>query len=171
MKTHLLLIANLLLGNTVLMAAETKPGSPIDAKAAFAQLKTLVGEWQADSSMGKVHLSYELIAGGTSLVERETGEQTPSMMTVYHLDGGRLLLTHYCMAGNQPRMQAQKFNPETGDLEFRFLDATNLTSPTAGHMHNVRIRFVDNDHLESEWQFYENGQKKMAENAQYTRVR
>ena len=170
MKRHLFLIANLLLGATAVHAAEVKPAGTIDAKAAYARLKTLVGEWQTDSQ-GKAHLSYELIAGGTSLVERETAEQTPAMMTVYHLDGGRLLLTHYCMAGNQPRMQALKFNPETGDLEFRFLDATNLTSPNAGHMHNVRIRFVDNDHLESEWQFYENGQPKMTENVRYTRVR
>ena len=170
MKTHLFLIASLMLAGTATLAAEAKPAGAIDAKAAFAQLKTLVGEWQTDSQ-GKAHLSYELIAGGTSLVERETAEQMPSMMTVYHLDGGRLLLTHYCMAGNQPRMQAQRFNPETGDLEFRFLDATNLANPNAGHMHNVRIRFVDNDHLESEWQFYENGLQKMAETAKYTRVR
>jgi hypothetical protein len=86
------------------------------------------------------------------------------------LDGGRLLLTHYCMAGNQPRMQARAFNPESGELEFQFLDAGNLPDPNAGHMHNARFRFVDNNHLVSEWEFYENGQRKLTETAQYTRV-
>jgi hypothetical protein len=51
--------------------------------------------------MGKVHVSYELIAGGTSLVEKESGERMPAMLTVYYLDGDRLLLTHYCMAGER----------------------------------------------------------------------
>ena len=35
----------------------------------LARLKTLVGEWEANTAMGRVHVSYELIAGGTSLVE------------------------------------------------------------------------------------------------------
>jgi len=87
------------------------------------------------------------------------------------VDGDRLLLTHYCMAGNQPRMQARSFNPETGEVAFEFLDATNLTTSAAGHMHNAKIRVADHDHLVTEWEFYENGQKKMSDIAQYTRVR
>jgi hypothetical protein len=94
----------------------------------------------------------------------------PAMLTVYHLDGDRLLLTHYCMAGNQPRMRAAAFNPESGELEFQFVDATNLAAG-AGHMHNAKLRLVDNNHLATEWQFYENGQRKFTESAQYTRVR
>ena len=30
-----------------------------------------------------------------------------AMTTVYHLDGRDLVLTHYCMGGNQPRMRAK----------------------------------------------------------------
>jgi len=93
------------------------------------------------------------------------------MLTVYHFDGNRLMLTHYCSAGNQPRMQAGTFNPETGEIQFLFLDATNLASPSAGHMHNAKIRLVDQNHMSAEWQFYENGQPKFTEHAQYTRVK
>ncbi len=170
MKRHHLLIASLALAAVAVQAAGPKSERSTDA-AAFARLKTLVGEWQADTRMGKAHLKYELIAGGTALVERETAEKMPEMLTVYHLDGDRLLLTHYCMAGNQPRMQARAFNPESGELEFQFLDATNLAGPGAGHMHNARIRFVDNDHLATAWDFYENGQQKLTETMQYTRIR
>jgi len=130
-----------------------------------------VGEWEAETPMGKAHLKYELIAGGTSLVERESAENMPDMLTVYYLDGDRLLLTHYCMAGNQPRMQARSFNPETGEIDFRFLDATNLADPGAGHMHNVKIRLIDNNHFASAWEFYENGQRAKGETFQYTRVK
>ena len=169
MKLHHFLIANLLLAAATVQAGGPKSERGTDA-AAFARLKTLVGEWEADTQMGKTHLSYELIAGGTALVEKESGEKMPAMLTVYHLDGDRLLLTHYCMAGNQPRMQAHAFNPDSGELEFQFLDATNLTGD-AGHMHNARFRFVDHDHLATTWDFFENGQKKFTETAQYIRVR
>lgn len=163
------LIATLVLAAGAVHGAGPKSEKTADA-AAFARLKTLAGEWEADTRMGKTYLSYEVIAGGTALVERETAEKMPAMLTVYHMDGGRLLLTHYCMAGNQPRMQAHVYNPESGELEFQFLDATNL-SPGAGHMHNARFRFVDRDHLWSEWEFYENGQRKISEAFQYTRIK
>ncbi len=169
MRRHLLVIASLLLATAAGHAADRNV--KLDAAAAFARLKTLVGEWEGTSSMGKVRVTYDLVAGGTALVERETGEKMPPMLTVYYVDKGRLLLTHYCVAGNQPRMQAQSFNPETGELEFQFLDATNLASPNAGHMRNARIRVVDNNKMTSEWQFYENGRQKFAETGQYARVR
>jgi hypothetical protein len=164
MKTNICLIVSLLLGSVGVQAAE------IDSKAAFARLKTLVGEWQADTKMGKATLTYELIAGGTSLVERESAERMPAMVTVYHLDGDRLIMTHYCMAGNQPRMQARHFDAKAGELRFTFLDATNLASPDAGHMRNVTFR-INGDKLSSEWEFYEGGKSKNTESFEYTRVR
>jgi hypothetical protein len=169
MKRHFLVIAAVSLAAAAAYAAGPK-SEDAAGPAAYARLKTLVGEWEANTAIGKAHVSYELIAGGTSLVEKETGDKMPAMLTVYYLDGHRLLLTHYCMAGNQPRMQARAFNAETGEVAFEFLDATNL-APGGGHMHNAKIRVADHDHLNTEWEFYENGQRKMAESAQYTRVK
>lgn len=128
-----------------------------DTAAAFARLKTLVGEWKTEDA--KESLTYELIAGGSALLERETGAGRPTM------------LTHSCMAGNQPRMVARPFDAKTGELAFEFLDATNLSSAAAGHMHGTRIRFVDDNHIDTEWQFHENGKAAMTERARYARVR
>lgn len=169
MKIRMLLIASLLLATAVGQGADRD--GKVDAAAAFARLKTLVGEWEGNTSMGKVKVTYDLVAGGTALVERESGEKMPAMLTVYYVDKGRLLLTHYCVANNQPRMQAQAYNAETGELEFKFLDATNLADANAGHMHNARIRVIDNNNMSSEWQFYENGRQKFAESAKYARIR
>jgi hypothetical protein len=171
MRTNLFLIASLLLISAAVHAADNPAGRTMDARAAFTRLKVLVGEWQADTSRGKAHVTYELIAGGTSLVERETGENMPAMLTVYHMDGNRLILEHYCMTGNQPRMEARSFDPQTGELRFHFLDATNLAGKNAGHMHNATIRLVDSEHLSTAWEFYEGGQRKSTESSQFTRVR
>jgi hypothetical protein len=147
-------------------AAETP-----DPKAdlAFAHLAALVGEWRTED--GKEALVYELTAGGTALLERETAEGRPAMITLYHRDRDRLMLTHYCMAGNQPRMVARPFDPANGELVFEFLDATNLPRPDAGHMRTVKIRFVDANHLESEWEFHQDGKPSMTVRARYARVR
>src|SRR5579872_2208685 len=98
------LFAALLLTGLAAHAADSKSGPTTNAAAAFARLQTLVGDWEADTDMGKARLHYELIAGGTALVERFSAEKMPSMLTVFHFNGDRLMLTHYCEAGNQPRM-------------------------------------------------------------------
>src|SRR5215510_7910040 len=150
----------------ILITAISYAVEPVDATTAFERMKSLAGEWTADTSYGKARLTYEVIAGGASVVERERAERLPEMMTVYHLDGKRLLMTHFCIAGNQPRMVATEFDEPTRELRFRFLDATNLKSTAAGHMRDVNIRFLDGDHLITEWQFHENGQLKKTEKAQ-----
>jgi hypothetical protein len=171
MRTNLFLIASLLLISAAVHAGDNPADRTMDSKAAFARLKALVGEWQADTSRGKAHVTYELIAGGTSLMERESAENMPAMLTVYHMDGNRLMLEHYCMTGNQPRMAARSFDAKTGELRFHFLGATNLANKDAGHMHNATIRVVDSEHLSTAWEYHEGGQLKTMEKAEYTRVR
>lgn len=170
MKALSLLLAGLVF-TMVTFAGTPTTNANNDAAAAFAKLKTLSGEWEANTDMGKTHLAYEVVSGGNAVVEHESSEKMPEMITVYHLDGNRLLLTHYCAAGNQPRMEASAFDAQSGELRFRFLDATNLSNPSAGHMRNVTLHFVDSNHLSAEWQFFENGQQKFTEKAQYTRMR
>jgi hypothetical protein len=142
------------------------------AAAAFERMKTLVGEWKTTNSSMQASLTYELAAGGSALVERDTPEGiTQPMITVYYLDGDRILLTHYCMAGNQPRMQARRFENGPGELNFEFLDVTNLAGPNAGHMHDARIRLLDDKHFTASWRFFQNGQPARTEDFQYVRVK
>ena len=150
------------------------PAAPADAQSAFAKLQSLAGTWEGTATDGsKSRVQYEVIAGNSAVVERFVNDKMGAenaMVTVYYLDGGRLLLQHYCMAKNQPRMKAESINAGN-ELRFEFLDATGLPSPQAGHMHNATIHFIDADHISQEWQFFENGKQKFAETLQYTRVR
>ena len=164
------LLAGLLLVAPAIYGGGTEPAA-IDAKAAFERLRGLTGEWQAKTDKGTMRVSYEVIAGGTAVVEREAMEGMPAMQTIYHLDGSRLLLTHYCMLGNQPRMEARAYDPESGELKFEFLDATNLASPGALHMHDVTLHFVDADHLTGDWLAFEDGKLKNKESFHLERVK
>ncbi len=137
------------------LAAQTKPAASLD------QLKTLAGEWQGTNSSGKsVHVSYELASGGTAVLERLHSEDDSEMISVYSADGDRLAMTHYCSANNQPQMRTAAITGSPTKFTFSFVRATNLASPTAGHMHQLVLNLADATHLTQEWTWKENGQMK-----------
>jgi hypothetical protein len=168
MRSQTLWIA-LFLCSIAAVEAGRASSKPIDSEAAFARLKTLAGEWESIGEGEHGRLSLEVVAGGTALLERETGAGHPAMLTLYHRDADRLLLTHYCMAGNQPRMTARSYDPDRGEVAFEFVDGTNMASPAVRHMHSVVVRFLDPNRIETVWQFYQNGKPAMTERTQYER--
>ena len=152
-------------------AAEAAGKQETNASAAFAKLKALAGNWEAETERGKVTSAYEVASNGTALLEHIKVPGEAEMLTVYHLDGDRLVLTHYCSAGNQPHMQAEAFDPESNQLVFNFAGGGSLSDPNTGHMHNVAIKFLSADAFASKWSFQENGKLKFAENLEFHRVK
>jgi hypothetical protein len=153
---------------TPVFAADQRP---INADGAFAKLKTLVGTWEAKSSKGKAVSTYELVANGTALVEHIQVPGESQMLTVYHVDGDRLLLTHYCTAGNQPELQAEAYDPASNQLTFNFLRAGNLPDKNAGHMHSAVLKFTGDDSFTANWSFQQGGKIRFVESLPYTRVK
>jgi hypothetical protein len=127
---------------------------------AFEQFKGLAGEW-VGKEVGKkgqdIHLTYKVTAGGSAVVETIFPGTDHEMVTLIHPDGNDLLLTHYCMLGNQPQMRASG-KENHGKVDFKFVRATNLKSDKDMHMHNVTYTFVDTDTLRSEWTHFKDGQ-------------
>jgi hypothetical protein len=169
---RLLAISSLFLAATVsaAVAGRAAGNTEVDAGTAFSRLKGLVGEWDVKSSQGKAHSRFELIAGGSVLLEHFAEPGGQEMLTAYHLDGNRLVLTHYCMAGNQPQMVAEKFDATSGELDFAFSGGSNI-APGAGHMHDVAFHLASNDRFEAKWDFFEAGKVKFSEQIHYTRAK
>jgi len=130
-----------------------------DAQKSFDQLKSLAGSWEGKNSMGQsVQVSYRMTAGGSALMSEIVGHGE-TMISMINFDGpNRLLLTHYCAVGNQPRMQASA-SPDGKTITFNFLDATNLDSPQSGHMDHVVIALLGPDHHTEEWNFIDHGKE------------
>ena len=149
--------ASILLSFTA-MALMTNPVlAQSKATAGFKKLKSLVGEWQGTGPHGKVNVSYQLISGGSALMETLEPSSEPSMATIYHLDGNKLAMTHYCSIGNQPRMLAEAPSGEIKNINFTFVDAANLAKPSDGHMTNLTLIFEDKDHLKQVWTWRQDG--------------
>lgn len=124
---------------------------------AFAQLQKLVGSWRpADKAESKLRVEIALTAGDTVLTEtwRAPGHAS---LTVYHLDGDRLLATHYCPRGNQPRL-VLKERGKDGTLRFEFADGTGLDQVGEYYEHLLTLRRVGDDELIRGEVYAEHGQ-------------
>jgi hypothetical protein len=117
----------------------------------LAKLKKLAGTWVEADKDGKptekVVSVIKVIAGGSAVQETLFPGQAQEMMSVYHLDGADLVMTHYCVLGNQPRMKADPKSPPN-QIHFRFAGGTNLDPAKDMHMHEGTLTFIDENHIE-----------------------
>src|SRR5271166_1359801 len=141
--------------------AEKKEASKEPGKnAGLERFKLLAGEWTGKMSMdGKEHpvtATYKVTSGGTAVVETLGPGTAHEMVTVVHADGKDLILTHYCMLGNQPRMKADG-KGDSDKFDFQFVSATNMKSDKDMHMHSVVYTLVDKDTLKADWTHFVDG--------------
>lgn len=146
-------------------ANQKKPAGP--PSPAWESMKTLVGEWDGLYD-GKVptKATYRLVSSGTALMETLSSPDHTEMVTVYHQDGSRIAMTHYCSENNQPRMRADSKDPSR--IAFQYVDATNLPSPDAPRMTALVVTMKDADHFTQEWT-HSGGGHSMTSTFAYTR--
>ena len=114
----------------------------VTAADAFASLKKLEGRWRGPSPMKGMppgNTIFHVTAGGSAVEERILPGTKMEMLSVYHMDKGDLLMTHYCAAGNQPRMKLNTRTSTAGELVFDFAGGTNLNPRRDMHMHSQRM--------------------------------
>jgi hypothetical protein len=142
----------------------------MSAQKAFEKIQALVGVWEAKlESGGVIRVEYKMMSNNSILVENYRTPSGKETLSVYHMDGERLLLTHYCGQGNQPRLvyDAKQSRPQR--LLFTFLDATNLASPEKERMVRLEAKFVDGEHFE-QVSIYRAGKKEEATTLHFERV-
>ncbi len=132
------------------------------SQQSFASIKTLSGSWEGKTKTGDaVRVSFTSTAGGSAVmseIQTHMKDMSEDMISMFHMDGDRLLLTHYCSAGNQPRMKASA-SADGKTITFDFVDATNLSGPDAGRMQRVVFTLVDPNHHTEEWHFAVGGKE------------
>jgi hypothetical protein len=143
------------------------PAATADAKAAFDKLKTLAGSWagqltttpKAPGADGQfVQFSMHVTSRGNALMHEFSVSGLPDHpLTMFYLDGD-LKLTHYCDAGNRPRMRGT-LSPDGKTLTFEFVDLSG--SDETGHMHRAVITFIDENHHTEEWTYRMPGDKQV----------
>ena len=133
--------------------------SQSDAQKGFAAIKNLPGTWEGKGPNGNAfQVTFKVVSGGSAVIS-EILVPNEDMISMIHMDGpNKILLTHYCTAGNQPRMQGT-ISPDGKTITFNYLDATNLAAPQAGHMHRMVLTILDDNHHTEEWTFVDHGKE------------
>jgi hypothetical protein len=136
----------------------------------FKKLKTLVGEWKSATVANKLHtVSYKMIANETVLVETWKLGNSSTAMTVYYLESEKLVATHYCPLGNQPRLElVSAVNDQI--FTFEFVSATNLLDKNLSHQHKFEIQIKNANKFWRSETYLENG-KENYEGVDYVRVK
>jgi hypothetical protein len=132
-----------------------------DHKAAFERMKTLAGSWSGHHTAPDgpaMEVEYRLTGSGTALVERLFAGSPHEMTSVYYLERGELVLTHYCAMGNQPRMRLVSGGKD-GELRFDFLGGSNLDAAKSTHIHGGRISTPAPDRFDADWFVWAQGKQ------------
>jgi hypothetical protein len=160
-----------------LRTAEAGDGAPakegVEAKAAFARLKKLAGTWTADikhggdakakaeehkdAHGGRPTVVFKLTGAGSALVETQFPGAPHEMVSVYHLDGQELRMTHYCAAGNQPRLKLDREKSRPDHLVFVYDGGSNLDPQKDMHIHGLAVTFQDDGRVTSDWEGFMGG--------------
>ena len=119
----------------------------------------LVGNWNGKDADGKaVTVSYNLVSAGSTILETlDMADEKQAMVTMYNKDGDKLMMTHYCSMGNQPRMRSDKVSAEPKTITFTMYDATNMAKKSDAHMSKLILTFKDDDHFTQEWSMSKDG--------------
>lgn len=154
--------------SVALMSLSTLASAQSDAQKAFERLKTLAGSWEGGVTMVPalpqgtdvvMTVTMRVTSMGNAIMHNMTTPGRPDdPITMLYLEDDRLLLTHYCDAGNRPRMEAT-ISPDGKTVTFDVLD---ITGPTKrGYMNRVVFTFADENHHTQEWTSIMPGDKEM----------
>ena len=167
------LVAVLAGGTGRAVASEAKTDG-LDGKAALERVKNLAGRWRGnvvtkDGPPAEVH--YRVTAGGNTVEETLFPGTPHEMVSMYHLEGGNLVLTHYCAMGNQPRMRLVQAASTPAELRFDFVGGANIDPAKDAHMHGGTMRFPNADRMEADWAVWDKGKQTGANRFFLSRVK
>ncbi len=151
--------------------ADTKPVAAADAKRVFERIKALAGRWEGYSTKGWENREVVSVIGRGSAVMMASSfkdEPMEGMATLIHMDGERLVLTHYCEAGNQPRLVLSSVEGDGRQATFTFLDGTNLVA-RPGYMAGAVFQFNEDGSYMSRWSWHSKGKTTWFEDIRYKR--
>lgn len=124
------------------LAAPPAFAQTIDGKGAFEKLKGLASTWSGpigaqNGPKGKV--SYEVISGGSVVMEVLFPGEPHEMRSMYHLDKGELTTS------------------SPSKLVFDFDGGTNFDPQKDSYIRDGEVRFLPDGRLEASWNFWANG--------------
>ena len=151
--------------------------APADSEGLVA-LKALAGSWAGPTYKHKddrvwaeedMVVTYDLTGGGSAVVETLFPGTPSEMTTVYHDDShGNLVMTHYCNARNQPKMELVSF--ANGQLKFALAADADIDAAHEHHAHELTITLGADGSLQHDWTNHNMGEAADLRNIKLVRM-
>jgi hypothetical protein len=106
---------------------------------------------------GSIQVTVRVASGGSVLVHEIAPGGVPEPTMIF-LDGDRLMLVHYCEAGNRPRLAARK-SPDQKSVEFDFVDVSGMREPAL--LNHLVFAVIDTERHTEDWTFRLPGEKSL----------
>ncbi len=140
-------------------------GEGFGARAAFAMLSNLAGDWVGtaggEGEEGQATAAaWRVTSGGHTVMETQFPGTGHEMISMYYLDGEDLALKHFCAVGNQPEMRLDPKASSSQRLVFTFTGGSNLDPAVDGHIHGGVIDLEGPDTMHAAWSFYREGKEE-----------
>lgn len=151
----------LVIGGLALGGLRADRPSEAAANQAFERLKALEGFWLMCDDEGKVTEEvgsvYHVTAGGAAVMETMFPGQPHEMLTVYFVEEGTLHMTHYCMLGNRPELDATRIDGTTIDWA---CGEGSVCCGSEQHMHAATFDLSGQNRITTTWRGDAEGEDK-----------
>ena len=168
------MVCSSLIGFQGIVAAGEAARTASTSSKEFERIKQLAGRWEGMTRHGEgkeelAVVEYKVTSGGSAVVETLFPGTPHEMVSVYHTDGqGKLSMTHYCMIGNQPKLDLTQSDDNHVELS---LASDSGIAPEAMHMHSLNVTWQDADHLTQQWSSFDGGKPKETTTIRLSRAR
>lgn len=161
--------AALFITSSLLLSSSALAGDGFSPDAAFQTMLKLEGTWvgegafvpvgQSEDDVEKSTATVSFKNIGNSTVMQTFAAGTPAeMVSMYHQNGKQELIhTHYCAIGNQPSMAFVE-SDDSGVIDFKFTQGTNMDVNSDAHAHHSWMRIIDEDTYETRTENWANGE-------------
>ena len=121
-KAMFLVLAVWAITASVAWADKECPMPTVKSSAELETVKSLAGKWMgtarhSNGNEEQTTVEYQVTSGGSAVEEKLFPGTPHEMISMYHDQGGKLAMTHYCMLGNQPQMELKSAVAGRIDLE------------------------------------------------------
>lgn len=130
------------------IVASAEPVTSAKAAPSLDAIKKLAGDWYEVDKDGKTTdklvSQIRVTAGGSAVREILFPNTEMEMVSIYTQDGGDLLMTHYCVIGNAPKLKAEAGSTPDA-IVFKAIGGVNLEKDT--FMGKATLKILDADHI------------------------
>ncbi len=141
----------------------------------FQRIKALEGKWVSRTDMfgkknQKVYTLYEVVSGGSAVLEKFAPGTPMEMVSVYYEDNGKLAMTNYCIMRNRPTLKLASSTADSISMDVKKIEG--LKSKNDPSMGAMTLHFKDTHHFSATCKPRGKGMKKEKPHTmEYTRVK